>query len=234
MANTPSPKISTSRRKPSGGWFFANTVGEGVFFCLLHESVNSCPVFSLRVKGVDFVTNKQKQCLLMYLGYYSGAIDGIWGKQSRTAAGNFQREYGLEADPEFGESSECKILEAICLGEGESWWEDIAYFERSEFACKCGRYCDGYPAEMDKALIRTADRLRKHFGVPVLVSSGLRCQTHNANVGGVANSRHVSGKAMDFCVTGKTAAAVLEFVQQQPEIRYAYAIDGQYVHMDVN
>lgn len=78
-----------------------------------------------------------------------------------------------------------------------------------------------------------ADRVRQHFGVPVVVSSGLRCKTHNANVGGVANSRHLSGRAMDFCVTGRTSAEVLSYVRQQPEVRYAYAIDGQYVHMDV-
>jgi hypothetical protein len=39
---------------------------------------------------------------------------------------------------------------------------------------------------------------------------------------------------MDFCVRGKTAAQVLAYVQKQPEIRYAYAINGSYVHMDVN
>lgn len=178
------------------------------------------------------MTNKQRQCLLCYLGYYSGAIDGIWGPQSQEAEKKFLREYALDTDSTL-QDRESTLLEAVCLGEGDNWWEDIVYFERAEFACKCGRCCDGYPAEMDKTLIRTADRMRSHFGVPVTVSSGLRCKTHNANVGGVANSRHLTGKAMDFRVAGKTAAAVLEFVQQQPEIRYAYAIDGSYVHMDV-
>jgi uncharacterized protein YcbK (DUF882 family) len=65
-----------------------------------------------------------------------------------------------------------------------------------------------------------------------LVASGLRCEQHNANVGGVANSRHKTGRAMDFRIEGKTSAQVLAYVQQQPEIRYAYAIDSQYVHMD--
>lgn len=178
------------------------------------------------------MTNKQKQCLLMYLGYYGGAIDGIWGPGSQAAEGKFLREHGLDTDSTLAER-ESKLLEAVCLDCGDDWWENIAYFEKREFACKCGRYCDGYPAEMDKTLIRVAQRLRQHFGAAVIVSSGLRCPQHNANVGGVSNSRHLSGKAMDFTVTGKTAAAVLEFVQQQPEIRYAYAIDGQYVHMDV-
>ena len=59
----------------------------------------------------------------------------------------------------------------------------------------------------------------------------LRCTRHNANVGGVSNSRHLSGKAMDFCVSGVPAATVLSYVKQQKDIRYA--IDGSYVHMDI-
>ena len=170
------------------------------------------------------MTNKQKQCLLCYLGYYHGAIDGIWGTQSQQAEARFREAYGTAAD----------LRDVICRAEDSDWWQEIQYFDKAEFACKCGSYCDGYPAEMDRTLVQTADRLRKHFGAPVLVSSGLRCSRHNTAVGGVSNSRHLSGKAMDFCVAGKTAAAVLEFVQQQPQIRYAYGIDGNYVHMDVN
>ena len=114
-----------------------------------------------------------------------------------------------------------------------TFWDEIKYFKKDEFKCKCGKYCDGFPAEPKEKLIRVADRVRAHFGAAAIVSSGVRCQTHNANVGGVSNSRHLSGKAMDFCVSGKKASEVLAYVQQQPEIRYAYAIDSLYVHMDV-
>jgi uncharacterized protein YcbK (DUF882 family) len=86
---------------------------------------------------------------------------------------------------------------------------------------------------MNEKLVRIADKVRKHFGAPITISSGLRCATHNANVGGVSNSRHKLGKAMDFCVRSKTSAQVLAYVQKLPGIRYAYAIDGSYVHMDV-
>lgn len=177
------------------------------------------------------MTTKQKQCLLCYLGCYDGAIDGILGPKSVEAALTFQRAHGLAADGVFGEATEAKILAVIAGGTGD-WWEEIEFFHREEFACKCGR-CGGYPAEMDKTVVRTADRVRKHFGSPAIVSSGLRCRAHNANVGGVTNSRHLSGKAVDFCVSGRSSGEVLAYVRQQPEIRYAYAIDGQFVHMGV-
>lgn len=178
------------------------------------------------------MTIKQKQCLLGYLGYYTGTIDGVWGEQSIAATVAFQSEHGLTADGVFGDATREKIL-AVITGEEPDWWTEIEYFDRTEFACKCGRFCDGYPAEISRTLVRTADRIRRQFGAAATVSSGLRCRTHNANVGGVSNSRHLSGKAMDFCIAGKTAQQVLEVVRQQPEIRYAYAIDGRFVHMDV-
>lgn len=177
------------------------------------------------------MTAKQKQCLLCYLGYYDGGIDGVWGERSAAATAEFQRRYGLAADGVFGDATREKILAVIAQGDTD-WWAEIEYFTRAEFACKCGR-CGGYPAEISPTLVRVADRVRGHFGAAATVSSGLRCKAHNASVGGVANSRHLSGKAMDFCIAGKTAQQVLEVVRQQKEIRYAYAIDGQFVHMDV-
>ena len=179
------------------------------------------------------MTNEQKQCLLRYLGYYKGNIDGVFGPASTQATKDFQKDYGLDADGIFGPLTEEKILEAI-TGKAQKAdpFAGIRYFRKEEFKCKCGKHCDGYPAQVDKRLLQVADKVRAHFGVPAHVSSGVRCKTHNANVGGVANSRHLSGKAMDFRVEGIPATRVLEYVQQQA-IRYAYAIDGSYIHMDV-
>ena len=181
------------------------------------------------------MTIKQKQNLLAFLGYYKGQIDGIWGSASAQATKDFQADYGIDADGIFGAETEKRIREVIGNDEQPVYfWDSIKYFGREEFACKCGKYCNGYPAEISKKLVQTADRVRGHFGAPAIVSSGVRCPQHNANVGGVSNSRHLYGKAMDFCIEGETAQQVLGYVQSQPEIRYAYAIDSNYVHMDVD
>ena len=190
----------------------------------------------------------QKQCLLKYLGYYDGAIDGAWGAKSANATKEFQKDNGLTADGVFGSKTEEVIVTAVFHGkfktaastnvstktESGDWWDNIKHFDRSEFKCKCGKYCNGYPVEPQEQLVTVADRVREHFGKAVHVSSGVRCNQHNANVGGVSNSRHKSGKAMDFRVIGYTAQQVLAYVQKQPEIRYSYSIDGTYVHMDIN
>lgn len=115
-----------------------------------------------------------------------------------------------------------------------TWWDDIKYFDKEEFKCKCkGKYCTGYPKEPQRLLVEACDDVREYFDAPMTVSSGLRCTIHNANEGGVSNSRHLSGKAVDFCVKGKTANQILAYVRTLPNIRYCYAINGSYVHMDI-
>ena len=157
-------------------------------------------------------------------------VDGLAGPNTMAATITFQRNHGLEADGIAGPKTRAKIEEI----ESVNFWDSIKYFEREEFRCKCGgKYCDGFPTEPHQVLVKVADRVREHFGAAALISSGVRCEKHNANVGGVPSSRHLYGKAMDFCIVGHRAAEVLSYVQAQPEIRYAYAIDANYVHMDV-
>lgn len=190
---------------------------------------------------------KQIQALLTYLGYDPGDVDGLPGKNTRRAVLEFQAAEELETDGSPGPITQAALLDAVAAGRFReedaqtpdettgTWWDEIRYFTREEFRCKCGgRYCNGFPSEPSEALLRIADALREQAGVPITVSSGVRCQTYNDTLdGSVKNSRHIMGKAMDFCVRGWTAAKTLAAVQQRPGIRYAYAIDGSYVHMDV-
>lgn len=194
------------------------------------------------------MTIRQIQHLLAYLGYYVGNIDGIWGAGSKTACKAFQKDFGLDADGIAGDATQKALKHSVCYGIEKNataeddatenatgtFWDEIKYFTREEFKCKCGgKYCNGYPAEPQETLVRAAVKVREHFGVPVSISSGLRCPTHNANNKGVYNSRHLTGKAMDFSVRGFNATSVLPYVQSLSEIRYAYAIDFNWVHMDI-
>lgn len=190
------------------------------------------------------MTAKQKQCLLAYLGYYHGAIDGAIGPKTRAAVMEFQRAEGLTADGSPGPLTQAALLDAVANGRFRedakmpevstgTWWDDIQYFSREEFRCPCGR-CGGFPVEPDETLVRLADRVREHFGAPANVSSGVRCQAHNDELSGSAkNSYHLRGKAMDFCVRGVSGAKLLAYVKTQ-QVHYAYQISGSdYVHMDV-
>jgi len=160
------------------------------------------------------------------------AIDGLAGQETKDATVQWQRENGLTPDGIAGAMTRGKILK-LPAPEINDWWSSIQYFSRKEFACKCGRYCDGYPAQMQRTVVELADRAREELRGVGFVSSGLRCSQHNANVGGVSNSRHLTGKAVDLRIEGKSARQTLAWAQKQPEVRYAYAIDTSFVHMDI-
>ena len=51
-----------------------------------------------------------------------------------------------------------------------------------------------------KALVeQVLEPARQKLGQPITVNSCFRCQIHNRNVGGVANSQHLRGEAADIC-----------------------------------
>lgn len=197
------------------------------------------------------MTVTQKQCLLTFLGYDTGGVDGIWGEKSRHATECCQEDLGIPADGVWGGMTENAVLEAVYTydetnedevidtngGTTGTFWDHIRYWSREEFACRCGEYhdpyCNGYPAEPDQTLVELLDDIRAHFGRPAHRSSGLRCPQHNRDTNGVGNSKHLTGKAMDFWIEGITGAVVVAFAMADPRCKYAYVIEGNYVHVEV-
>lgn len=127
--------------------------------------------------------------------------------------GTEQRVLGVIAS---GEQPAQKPQEAPETGGGPDWWKDIKYFKRAEFRCTCGR-CGGFPVEPQEAMVRTVDEIRRRLGIPVSVvdagGSGVRCPAHNKEVGGVANSQHLYGKAADLHCFGATPAQMAEVAE---------------------
>lgn len=68
------------------------------------------------------------------------------------------------------------------------------YFSEKETECQCG--CGSN--NMSSVLMSKLNKAREIAGVPFTVTSGFRCETHNKNVGGVENSSHVFGYAVDI------------------------------------
>lgn len=170
------------------------------------------------------MTNKQRQHLLAYLGYYVGNADGEWGTLSKTACKAFQADFGgIEVDGFGGKNTDKALKHAVSIGflrretvkdatdnsvgdkssQTGTFWDEIEYFTREEFRCQCkGKYCNGFPVEPQEKLVRTIDEIRRRLGVPVTIvesgGSGVRCEIHNRNVGGVENSDHKTGNAADL------------------------------------
>lgn len=127
-------------------------------------------------------------------------VDGILGPETADAILAFQTAKGLAADGIAG----AKTMAALkgITSTGALSISQSKYFKKSEFKCKCGKYCNGYPAEIGSRLVWILEELRNYYGKPVVITSGLRCRQHNANVGGVSNSKHRYGKAADIYIAG--------------------------------
>ena len=183
------------------------------------------------------MTVKQRQNLLQFLGYYEGAIDGIYGVLTKQAVEQFQAACGIDVDGVAGAQTDAALLDAVAKGQGArkqtgTYWDEIRHFVREEayIGCPCGK-CGGFPVEPTERLMRAADAVRQHFGAPMIPTSTVRCRDHNAAIGGVWNSRHLEGRAMDFYIRGVDGGTVLQFVQTLSP-GYAYIISGDAVHMD--
>lgn len=185
------------------------------------------------------MTVKDRQCLLTFLkkadgtSYYTGEVDGIYGRLSRKAIEDFQKDFcGLIVTGEADAVTDQAMIHAVAFGiperdpEAESdatdnnvggkeettgtFWDEIEFFDREEFRCQCGgKYCNGFPNEPHEATVRYANAIRKRLGVPTRVNSGLRCPTWNSIQGGVVNSNHMTGGAVDLgCPAGVTPEAM--------------------------
>lgn len=188
------------------------------------------------MSSVNSTDGRKIQLLLEYLGYNVVWIDGIIGPKTNNAISLFMKDYGLS-----DYNNILKYLVAAVSGtlekldkeltDTEDFWYDIKYFIRNDFVCKCGK-CDTTAVEMDKKLVSIAEKIVEHFGSNALVTSGIRCKEHNAEVGGVANSKHLTGNAMDFKIFGVSGTELNRYISSYSDIKYHYIITDEYVHMN--
>lgn len=81
------------------------------------------------------------------------------------------------------------------------------HFVLGELASRCGADL----VLVHPALVCALAQLRRHFGRPVVVTSGYRTPAHNACVGGKSRSRHLYGMAADVQVPGVPPADVAAY-----------------------
>ena len=75
-----------------------------------------------------------------------------------------------------------------------------AHFKVREFACSDGT--DTVFVSPD--LVGVLEKIRVHFGEPVIVNSGYRTEAKNKAVGGAAYSQHKYGMAAEIQIAGVT------------------------------
>lgn len=163
---------------------------------------------------------RTRQTYLKALGMYKGAIDGIAGPKTKTAYKTLQNKYFTrkqDRDGIYGNNTDILLQSAYNC-------RDSKYFKLSEFRCKCGGSCTGYPAVISSKLISILDALRAYYGKPITITSGVRCAAYNKRVGGVSNSTHKKGRAADIYIPGVTNTAA----NRKKVVSKAYALGAAY------
>jgi uncharacterized protein YcbK (DUF882 family) len=79
-------------------------------------------------------------------------------------------------------------------------WNRVKFFNKNEFNCRCcGKHI------ISANLVLKLDLARELAETPFIITSGYRCPKHNQEVGGVKNSAHVLGLAVDIAVPDNVA-----------------------------
>lgn len=91
-----------------------------------------------------------------------------------------------------------------------------------------------------RLLAAELQKVRDHFGQPVMVHSGYRCLGLNTAIGGSRSSQHMTFEAADFHVVGVSLGEVFEWIRKS-DIDYSQVIlEGwtagkpSWIHLGIN
>ena len=155
--------------------------------------------------------------------YFKDLVLGEYNERNIKA---FQRKAFTdpkEHDGRYGRKTD------IALRHWHNVWSVCEHFRPEEFKCKCGR-CTGYPTQMRAKELKHVETIRKHYDRPMVITSALRCEYGNKKVGGVPNSGHLFGRAVDFYMSGVTDTkanrkGAIAYIKKLPNHKYTYG-DG--------
>ena len=100
------------------------------------------------------------------------------------------------------------------------------YFDREEFG-----YADG--VEPDPTLVQLLDDARGMAGVPFVITSGIRSEDRNREVGGVETSSHLTGHAVDIAAeSSRERFLILDALLQCGARRIG--IGDTFIHVDTD
>lgn len=88
--------------------------------------------------------------------------------------------------------------------------DPMLYFKDAEFLCRCGK-CSMGIRNMDGSLLARLEATREVAGIPMRISSAIRCPAHNADIGGKKRSAHLTGHAVDIiCASDADRYTILQ------------------------
>lgn len=102
-------------------------------------------------------------------------------------------------------------------------------FKVKEFASQDG----SDPIFISPELVEVLQKIRDHFGKPVVINSGYRTAKHNKAVGGATYSQHLYGTAADIQVSGVKPKDVAAYAETLLPSTGGIGIYSTFTHVDV-
>lgn len=108
------------------------------------------------------------------------------------------------------------------------------FFTDAEVKCKCG--CE--KQQMQPDFMKKLDLLRAHYGKPLHVTSGFRCESYNCKVSTTGpNGPHTTGRAVDISITGPEAFRLVQLALGSHSfsgigIQQTGPHEGRFIHLD--
>jgi len=111
---------------------------------------------------------------------------------------------------------------------------NLAYgLSHKEFKCQCKRKECHYTL-YSKRLTSAYHKVRKNMAVPLRINSGFRCQLHNTAIGGVNQSSHTTGHAIDISFKGLTHDQKKQLIELCRKYFDYVQIYSNFIHCQIN
>ena len=106
------------------------------------------------------------------------------------------------------------------------------HFTKEEFDCQCG--CGNGDIVISEKLVYELEYVRKIYGKPMRINSGIRCLSHNRNIGSRDTSSHIKGVAADIsCTNMGTRLELVKKLLRDAEFTRV-GLHKDFIHVDVD
>ena len=193
------PQDYDPRGNSTGGYTHSVSLSCGTFWATVREDpyTNDYIVHELHhalvyILNVNFGLNKSNQTMIR--DYMDLDFQG--------------RPYYLNNDRENPQSNHAQTWSQIKLYLSKLL--TITYPTQMKTYLNFNPKSDPYMIGVDSKVMDIAQKIRTATGIPMKLTSGLRTVAQNNTAGGVSNSAHLKGLALDFAITNQTRQAFLK------------------------
>lgn len=122
------------------------------------------------------------------------------------------------------------MYNVTCYSLSEDGGTNISHnFKVKEFKCNDG----SDPIFISSDLTYYLQKVRDHFGQPVIINSAYRTPEYNKKIGGASKSQHMNGTAVDFYIKNVKPTTIRDYLETLVPYTCGIGVYPNFVHFDV-